>query len=189
MNRSAPVAAILAVLVAAGCSVAAEDAATVIEREAVPFDLLDPDAPNVVEVAGGRTVSVCLLRDDRLVPVERRLGRDADLRDILASLAGVSDDEAALRLSTAVSGAEEIRDVETAGGIATVDFDASADQALTPDPLATIAQVVCTLTAQPGIGSVRFTVAGDAIDVPRQDGSLTDAPVARDDYAGLLAAG
>ena len=173
-------------LLQGACAVAAESSATAIDVGAVPFDLLDPDAPNVTPVVDGRTVSVCLLRDDGLVVVDRQVERDAGLREVVVSLATTSEEEAAAGLETAVSGPEDIAAVDIAGGVASVDFGPTADQTLTPDPLSTIAQVVCTLTGQPGVGSVRFTVDGDPIDVPRDDGSLTDAPVARDDYTQLL---
>lgn len=175
----------LALLLGA-CSVAADDEATPIDVEAVPFDLLDPAAPDVAPVVDGRTASVCLLDADRLVVVDRQVERDAELLEVVVSLAQVSEEEQATGLETAVGGGEDIDAVEVTGGIASVDFGATADQTLTPDPLATIAQIVCTITAQPGVGAVRFTVDGDPIDVPRDDGSLTDAPVSRDDYAEML---
>lgn len=185
MKRVVQLGLLLATL--CSCSVAAEDTPAIIDEQAVPFDLLDPEAPNIAEVEDGRNVSVCLLRDERLVVVDREVQRDAGLRAVIASLAAVTDVEAGAGLESAVSGVEEISGIDTAAGVAIVDFEAGADQTLTPDPLATIAQLVCTLTAQPGIGSVRFTVDGDAIDVPRANGSLTDAPVSRDDYTNLFA--
>jgi hypothetical protein len=177
----------IAVVLTGACSVAPESSARRIDE--VPFDLLDPDAPNVAPVSGGRTVSVCLLRDDRLVVVERQLEADSEFRDVLVSLSATSEEEADAGFESAASGAEDIADVTTGGGVATVDFEATADQTLTPDPLATIAQIVCTLTGQPGVGAVRFTVAGDSIDVPREDGSLTDAAVTRDDYREMFEIG
>lgn len=187
MSRRALSWSLAAACTIAGCAVASEDAATEIPAEAVPFDLLDPEAPNVVEVVDGRSVEVCLFRDDRLAVVDRRLDRDGDLRDLLASLAGLSEADAEAGLESALSGTEDVTSIELSGGVAVVDFEANADQTLTPDPLATIAQIVCTLTRQPGIGAVRFAVEGDPIDVPRDDGSLTDAPVTADDYRELMA--
>lgn len=169
-----------------GCSVAADGNATPIAVEAVPYDLLDPQAPSVAPVLDGRSVAVCLLRDEQLVVVERQVERDAGLRGVLTSLAVTSEAEGAAGLETAIGGGEDIDAVTTGAGVATVDFAAGADQTLTPDPLSTIAQIVCTLTHQPGVGSVRFTVDGDVIEVPRDDGSLTDAAVTRDDYAAMV---
>jgi hypothetical protein len=51
--------------------------------------------------------------------------------------------------------------------------------------LVAIAQIVCTLTSQPGIGQVAFTLDGEPVDVPKGDGSTTSAPVAADDYQHL----
>ena len=65
-------------------------------------------------------------------------------------------------------------------------FGPSASGSITQDPLATIAQLVCTLTQQRGVGAVRFTVDGVPFDVPIANGSLTEGPVSRDDYAPLL---
>jgi spore germination protein GerM len=178
-----PVAAALAI---AGCSIDASSSPTAIDDGAVPFDLLDPDAPALAPVAQGQSVTVCLLRDGRLALVQRTIDEDASFADILQATANTTRAEAAAGLDTAIGGAEEIADVTVTNGIAAVDFEPTAAESLTADPLATIAQLVCTLTEQRGIGSVRFTLDGMAIDVPTADGSLTDAPVGRDDYASLL---
>jgi spore germination protein GerM len=54
------------------------------------------------------------------------------------------------------------------------------------EQLLAVAQLVCTLTARPGVGPVSFTLEGAPVDVPTGDGSLTSGPVSRDDYADLL---
>ena len=172
----------------AGCSVAGSKHATEIGDDQVPYSLLDPEAPPAVPIVGGRGIEVCLLDGETVVVIDRRIEEAAGLLDIISGLSATSARETAAGLQTAVGGADEIHDVTLRGGIAAVDFTATAAQTLTQDPLATIAQIVCTLTRQPGIGSVRFTADGAAIDVPRSDGSLTDAPVAREDYESLLAA-
>ena len=52
-----------------------------------------------------------------------------------------------------------------------------------------IAQIVLTLTSQPGIGQVTFSVGGKAIGVPRGRGDIAGAgtPVTFDDYKMLIA--
>ena len=57
------------------------------------------------------------------------------------------------------------------------------------DQLLALAQLVFTLTARPGIGQVRFTLRGEAIQVPRADGSLVATPVSRDDYSAVAPVG
>jgi spore germination protein GerM len=177
---------VTALAVLSACSVGPEDDASTIDAAEVPFDLLNPEAPAVVPVVDGRTARVCLFRSDALEVVDREVEQSADLRDVVASLAGVTDEEAAAGFESAVTAGEEILGVETAAGVAAVDLAPSASGSLTQDPLATIAQLVCTLTQQRGVGAVRFTVDGVPIDVPVANGSLTEGPVSRDDYASLL---
>ena len=55
------------------------------------------------------------------------------------------------------------------------------------EQLLAVAQIVCTLTGRPGVGQVSFTLQGARLAVPKGDGSLVSSPVARDDYAGLMA--
>ncbi len=177
----------LSASVLVGCAVPADSHPHQLDDNDVPFGLLDPSAPPVVSVAGGRAVTICLLQDGNLVPVTRRLAERADLQTIAQALGALSDSEAAQGLQTAVSGPDEISSVTLTSGTALVDFAKEAEQTLTADPLATAAQLTCTLTAQPGVGLVRFSVDGTAIEVPTADGALTDSPVSRDDYADLYA--
>ena len=172
-----------------GCTVNADRTVQHIDDDSIPFGLLDPSAPVVIPVAGGRLVPVCLLEGDKLVEVQRQLADEASLEDVARAVGALTDAEAARGLTTALSGPEEIRSVALRAGIARVDLAKSSDQAPTGDPLATVAQLVCTLTAQPGVGSVAFSVNETPIEVPTADGSLTDGPVTRDDYTPLLTSG
>ena len=173
-------------LMVAGCGVSTRDSATGIPDEAVPYGLLDPDAASVVPQPSGRAVELCLLRDDQLIPVQRAVEPPTALIDVARGLADVTEDEAAAGLRTSIVAADEIASVHRTAGVATVDLAEEASQRLTADPLATIAQIVCTLTRQPGVGLVRFTVAEVAAEVPRADGTLSNGPVSSDDYAALL---
>jgi hypothetical protein len=97
----------------------------------------------------------------------------------------VSDAEAATGLRTEVLDGS-VRDVQLTGGIAVVvlggvfaDLQADAQQLA-------VGQLVCTLTARGGPGSL--TLDGADVDVPREVGSLTAAPLTRDDYRRLIVA-
>lgn len=182
-------AGICAALLAPGCGIPARDAATGIADDDVPYGLLDPEAGTVSSPPAGQVVELCMLRGDQLVPVLRALDPPAGLIDIARALADVADAEVAAELRTSIVAADEIVSVRRAGGIATVDLAEEASQRLTADPLATIAQIVCTLTRQPGVGLVRFTVADVVTEVPRADGSLSSGPVSFDDYRALLGPG
>ena len=54
------------------------------------------------------------------------------------------------------------------------------------DQLNAVAQIVCTLTARPGIGQVQFRLNGKSTAVPSGDGSTTSAAVSRDNYPNLI---
>ena len=181
------VATALVAVISAGCAVRADRTVAHIDDGDVPYGLLDPSAPAVIAVPGGRFVPVCLLEDGKLVTVQRQLADDVGLADIARALAALTDAEAARGLQTTLSGPDEVRSIGLEAGRARVDLAKTADQAPTADPLATIAQLVCTLTAQPGVGTVAFSVNGAPIEVPIADGSLTEGPVARDDYLPLFA--
>lgn len=180
---------LVAVLVG-GCSIQRTERVTRIDDEDVPFGLLDPDAPGVAAVPGGQQIAIYLLDETgALVPTIRQVSSDPTLYEITRALGATTDDEAERGLQTKISGPDDILDVTLSGGTATVTLAAGASQTLTADPLGTVAQITCTLTLQAGVGLVRFAIEDQAIDIPRADGTLTDEPVGRDDYASLIAEG
>ena len=170
----------------ASCAIDPQDSVTRLEDASVPFQLLDPEAPTVVAQPGGRDYDVCVLDDDRLVTSERRLPLDASLLDVVQAVAEVTDAEAGRGWQTALPAPDQVEGVRLTGGTATVDLTGDTPPGAAGDPLATVAQLVCTLTAQPGVGLVRFSIDGDPIEVPRADGTLTADAVTRDDYSSLL---
>jgi spore germination protein GerM len=132
------------------------------------------------------------VRGDAVIVVSRDADAEAD-----ASLDAVidwveagplSDPETASGLLSEVP-AGSVRDVELRGGVATVSLTRGFADMQADAQLLAVGQLVCTLTARPGVGQVRFTLDGADIDVPRQDGSLTAEPVTRDDYRDLIAGG
>lgn len=180
------IAATAATVVVAGCSVATRDTATSIDDDTVPYGLLDRGAVAVVPQETGRETGLCLLRGDALVQVTRRLAPPVSLLDIARALAEVTASDTADELRTSLVAGDEIVSVERAAGVATVDLAEDASQRLTADPLATVAQLVCTLTLQPGVGLVRFTVSEIPVEVPLADGTLSSGPVSADAYGALL---
>lgn len=172
-----------------GCSPLTEGEAHEIADDAVPFDLLDPDAPALIPETKGVTVSVCLVGNDLLVATDRVLEGPVKPVDLLRSLGTeVSDDEARFGLRTALTDPDTIGDVTVRAGTAHVDLERVPSAGGGTSTIA-VGQIVCTLTNQPGIGLVSFTVGGRPVQVPRADGSLSDGPVSRDDFDSLLAPG
>ena len=170
------------------CAVSGEDSAQPTRDETVPFDLLEPDVPSLLpSPSAGSTeaVPLCFVVDDGLAVVDTALPRSADLEDVVVALSRPPEaDEAALR--TAIGAPSIVREVELLGGVAHVDLTEDVSTLGGDEQLHAVGQVVCTLTAQPGVGLVSFTLDGSPVDVPRADGSLTDRPVSRDDYSELL---
>jgi hypothetical protein len=173
---------------AGGCSVSGESKARAARDDTVPFDLLEPDAvPLLPSPSAGstKTVSLCFVVDDGLVVVDTALSRAADLEDVVGALGRPpASGEPAAR--TAIGEPPIVRGVELLAGVAHVDLTEGVSALGGDEQLHAVGQVVCTLTAQPGVGLVSFTLDGSPVDVPRADGSLTDRPVSRDDYSGLL---
>jgi spore germination protein GerM len=177
----------LAVL-AAGCAVPAQQDAQSARDEAVPFALLDPQAPPIVPPEPGPSsepVALCFVRDGRLVIVTDEVAAPADLRAALDALASPPPDAGPL-LRTALTDPSVVRDVRLLGGIARVDLQPDVSALPADEQLLAVAQIVCTLTGRPGVGQVSFTLQGARLAVPKGDGSLVSSPVARDDYAGLM---
>jgi len=180
---------LLVVVSAAACSVSTQQRAQVAGEREVPFGLLDRDAPPLVPttVAGPVTepVELCFVRDGRLAPLVRPLDAPVDAEDAVAALAVPPTDEADT-VRTALADPQLIRDIAVVAGVARVDLRASIAELGGDDQLLAVAQVVCTLTAQPGVGQVVFSLEGVPAEVPRGDGSVVSQPVSRDDYAPLL---
>ena len=188
---------VAALLVAASCGVPEEDAAVVADDEDVPFDLLAPSttttsttSTTMPPVIPDRVVDICLVQGDGVLPVERTLQRRRTLDEVVEALRdGPSPEEIRFGLSSAIPAPEAVGTVSLAGGQATVALGVQFAAAPAPAQLLAIAQLVCTLTGQPGVGRVQFLFDGQPVQVPLPDGSLAAGSVSRDDYAPLLRSG
>ena len=175
-----------------GCGVQTQDGARTVDREDVPFELLEsgtttssaaPALPRPDEV-----VEVCFLdADGSLVPLLTVAPDDPSLAGIVAVLAEPpATNVFGVPLTTAVA-EPGLLELARERGLALVDLDPSFTTMAADDQLAAIAQLVCTMTAQPGVGQIRFSLDGIPVEVPRGDGTLTAEPVVRSDYTLLLA--
>lgn len=171
-------------VLAASCGIPAERDANRIEPRSVPFGLLDEETTTTA-VAEGRTTSVYLLTKDRLAGVDRSLPDDADLADLLELVvAGPTAVERRIGLTSAVPSGT-VATVKTSRGIAKVDLNAAFSDIRSSDQLLALGQIVYTLTGQPGIGGVSFSLEGKPVKVPLADGTTSAEPLSRDDFAAL----
>ena len=184
-------AGLLVLGVLAGCGVGPEDGATRLPDAEVPFDLLVRSETTVPAPDPAAEVAALYFVDgDRLEPVFREVAEDASPEDVLLALAdGPTSAEARRGLTSAVPEATSIVGVTVSRGVATVDLAPSTSEVRGDDQPLSVAQVVFTLTARPGIGRVAFTIDGEVSDVPDGSGALTGDAVAREDYAAVAPPG
>lgn len=176
----------LAVVVAA-CGIPAEPEANRIEPGDVPFGLLEQETTTTV-VPEGEPTAIFLLTRDRLIAVDRSVPADADLADLLERVvAGPTKEERSLGITSAVP-VGTVATVDASRGVATVDLNASFSDIRSSDQLLALAQIVYTLTDQPGIGGVSFRLEGEPVKVPLAGGTLREGPLSRDDFAALAPA-
>jgi spore germination protein GerM len=196
LSRRGSTPVLLAALASAlvACGVRAESDARFVDNEQVPFDLLDGTttrpSPTAAPEGATSSIELCFVDgDDRLVPSSRPARPGAEVAEVTQQLAeGPNRLEAAVGLRSALPDGAVAGRVESAGGIAEVDLVPSFTDIGGEQQLLAIAQVVCTLTARPGIGQVAFTLDGSPIAVPRGDASTTTDPLTRDDYRSLITA-
>lgn len=168
----------------AGCGVPEEGRANRIQEADVPFGLLDEQSTTTV-ARSGRPVQVYLFSDDRLAAVDRTLPDDGGLVQLVELvIAGPNELERAIGATSSVP-VGTVSSVGESRGIAQVDLAESFGDIRSGDQLVALGQLVYTLTGQPGIGGVEFSLDGDPIEVPLGDGTFSDAPLSRDDFAAL----
>jgi spore germination protein GerM len=176
-------------LALAGCGVGTQSSATLTPPDDVPFGLAEarPETTTTMPPSARATsTSIYLLdRDSRVVPVDREL-RSNDVHEVIdALLAGPLPDEVRLGLTSALPDADIVGAVDVTGGIGSVDLDPSFTDLTADIQRSALAQLVFTLTAQPGIGQVSFTLDGQPVEIPRGDGTLASGSVSRDSYREL----
>ena len=177
------------VAVVASCGVPKDSTATKVAPKQVPFDLLNRNRGATASDTAGDAASVFFAKSGRLVAVARRLAPAASPQVVLNMLrAGPTNGEVETGLRSALLGQNVARVVSVVAGTVTVDLRAAFSSLPSADQSLALAQLVFTLTGRPGVGQVRFTLDGQATDVPLSDGSLVRRRVSRDDYSGVAPA-
>ena len=173
---------------AAGCGIPTASAPTPIARSDVPYHLLDPPvttttAPGTPPAVGVPEQIYLVAPTGHLVAAAREVAVPANLSQVLgALLAGPTATESASGVQSYLTGTGIEATVTQAAGVATVHFSSDPIQVVGPDQTLAIAQVVYTLTQQPGVTSVAFTIGGKPIEVPTAAGAQVAGPVGRGDY-------
>ena len=172
------------VLATASCGVPRDERPRALTAAEVPLVSRTPTpAP---DEAGEDRVQLYFVRDGQVVPTSRGVDGPTTLSQLVELLlGGTSQEERDAGLLSVIPSTLTVEDVRVQGRTAVLTLDGPDSEVQRTQPLA-YAQIVATLT--PGrVDGVRFRLDGRDLDVPQGDGSLSDGPVSRDDYASLLA--
>ncbi len=185
--RAGLTAAVAAVVLAA-CGVPLEEEPRTVEPPRGPFAAAGSPTPASPPQAGTVAQPLYFVRGDRLVAVLRRVQTLPGVRDHVEDLvAGPTRAEADAGLANALGGDTVIGAVRLEGSRAIVDLEDAPESGGRSDEVLALGQVVCTLTARADVATVSFWQEGQALGVPRADGSLSQAPLTVADYSGLIA--
>jgi len=185
------VAGVGVVAVASACGVRSQSSPSAIERDDIPFDLLEPEAGTAVPDTAGSAaarVTIYLVGPDGLLPLEREVAPPGGPRKVLrALLAGPTTEESAAGVQSALDPEASPPSVRRDGRIIQVDlhedfFTEGGAQ------IVALAQIVYTLTELEPRVRVEFVLDGEPAEVPGGDGVLISRPVDRGDYTALAPA-
>ncbi|GAB7037001.1 hypothetical protein JCM9533A_08480 [Catenuloplanes niger JCM 9533] len=169
-------------LVLAGCGIPLDD----VPREPDnprPYRSGTATAPGV----GSAVERLCLVKDDRITRVQRRLPTARTAPEQLADLfGGPNAAEQADGYTSALTGALPAPRLTLDGAAAVVEIGDWTAHGIRSDEVLAFGQIVCTLTSRPEIGTVEFTSGGRPLTVPRADLSLSDGPLTLVDYDELI---
>ncbi len=132
---------------------------------------------------GAVAFTLYLIGGERLRAVPRAVVgpvRPADRLDALR--AGPTAQEAATGLRSAVDQQATVHVSRVEGTVATVDLPPELADLLGSDQTVALAQIVYSLTDDPALDAVAFTVNGAPASTPVQDGTLIGRPVGRGDF-------
>ena len=184
-------------LLVSGCGVPGDEHVRTVDRDAVPYHLLQTDSStssptDEVSVPRNLPVVFWLLGDDHLVPAAAggscHEAAAKLLRRILAELAdGPGEEARAAGRSSALPPSTSLRLVRVVDGIAQVEMDPSTAISAERLPLA-VGQLVLSLTSSPDVRKVTLLSSGEPAQVPLPGGALTRRAVSAEDYSTLLPA-
>lgn len=191
MNRR-PGRTIIAVAMAsvvASCGIPQDSAPTVLPGGVVNPALAAGDGRPATDIGSERTTAdarIFLVQAEQLVSVRRSTPR-RDLAGVLTVLLqGPTEAEFGAGTRTAISPQTTLRSVRLEGDAAVVDLSGALVEVGGEEQILAVGQIVLTATAVPGVGRVRFLLEGQAVEVPRADGTLTSETLRATDYAALL---
>ncbi len=172
----------------AGCGVGPQAAPQRIDRDAVPYGLLEVGGGVTTTPPGSPTTEILVYLEGKqhLVPVERAVPAPGTIAVALRQLAaGPTRNESRLGLTSPASAVGPFEAGPVRRGVVPVDLPLSFENLGGQDQIVAAAQVVFTVTGLGGARGVRFLVDGQPAQVPGDKGNLVRGPVTRADYTLL----
>lgn len=171
------------------CAVGAQSSPQPLASRAVPYRLLGAGSPpsTFIPWVDVRVTIYLEGKDQHLQPVAREVASPATLSAVLAQLAaGTTEKESERGLLSPASMVGPLSVRSSRNGVVTVDLPDSFEDLDGRDQTVAAAQIVYTATAFRGVRGVIFRVAGQAAQVPDDNGHLTSGPSTRSDYSTLM---
>jgi len=180
---------VLAAMLAGACGVPHDARPTVLPGGVVNPVLAagngESEAPQPVGVPRHQA-AVYLVQAEHLVRVYRS-AEPSDLNGVMSVLLrGATGEEFAAGLRSAISPQTVLLSDRVDGDTAVVDLSGAFVEVGGQEQIFAVAQIVLTATAVPGVAQVRFLLNGEAVEVPRADGTLTSETLRAADYQPLL---
>ena len=187
-RRAAVVAVVAVALGLTACGIPTAASPTPIAKSDVPYHLLNPPTTTTTLAGSSPAVGVpeqifLVAPNGHLVAAGREVAVPASLTQVVgALLAGPTATESASGIQSFLNRTGVQVTLANTTGVATVSFTTNPIQVVGPDQTLAIAQVVYTLTQQPGVTGVTFEIAGKSIEVPTAAGAQVPGPVTRADF-------
>lgn len=185
------VAATLALALAvAGCSAPVDSGPKTLRAASIPEELRSTSSTTSTTVPTGESEEVTVYyigKDDRLVPVKRRVAPPVTVEKVLEKLfAAPTPAEGVAGLTSAIDPDTQILGAPIEARIATVNVSKNFAFGRPIDQILAIAQVVFTAVEIEGVAGVLFALDGQRLEVPSGDGSATSAPLSRAAFPNAL---
>lgn len=166
------------------CGVPVDDAPRRIAAE----ETASPRGDAVSAEDGGSTdVTVFLAESSRLAPVHRRVQSGSVTDRLDALVHGPTDAESETGLRTAIGPDTRATHLGTTNDVASIDLSRTFVGVGGEEQILAVAQIVFTATEATGVSRVQFSLGRKVVAVPTEDGTLSDAPIGRDGFSGLVA--
>lgn len=177
-------------MVGAACGVPTSGTAHLIPAGQVPFGLLqagqEPQPPAIMSPSRAIVDVFLVSQAGHLVARGRVVKAPVTVEGVVGDLlAGPTNAEAAGGLISAIPDRTQLRSARISFGVAELDLSSTFGQVSGANQVLAVAELVYTATVVTGVVAVAFSLDGKPVEVPDGNGTLSQGPVTRTDYAAV----